>query len=67
MSTYTEVFGGNDAEYVSSELAKLGAPATPAEAQVVISASEHRKLLDELQKLRSQVKDGPIVTETEPS
>ncbi len=55
LSTYTEVFGGNDEAYVSAELAKLGAPSVVQPNTVTLSATEHERLLEELQKLRTQV------------
>ena len=41
MNTYTEVFGGNDAAYVSAELAKLAAPSEGQAKSVTLSATEH--------------------------
>ena len=55
LNTYTEVFGGNDAAYVSAELAKLSTVPAPAGKSVTLSATDHQKLLAELQQLRSQI------------
>jgi len=54
LNTYTEVFGGNDSEYVSAELSKLASAPAP-DKPVTLSATEHRTLLAELQKLRAQL------------
>ena len=54
LNTYTEVFGGNDAAYVSAELAKLSAAPAPDDKSVTLSATDHQKLLAELQQLRAQ-------------
>lgn len=55
LNTYTEVFGGNDAAYVSAELAKLAVTPASDDKSVTLSAKEHQKLLSELQRLRVQV------------
>jgi hypothetical protein len=55
LNTYTEVFGGNDAAYVSAELAKLSTAPATQDKGVTLSATDHQKLLAELQQLRSQV------------
>jgi hypothetical protein len=55
LNTYTEVFGGNDAAYISAELSKLTADPAEQDKKVTLSATEHEKLLAELQKLRAQV------------
>lgn len=54
INTYTEVFGENDAEYISAELGKLTAE-TPQKGMVTLAADDHAKLLAELAKLRAQV------------
>jgi integrase len=54
LNTYTEVFGGNDAEYISAELAKLAAPSAAQDKNVTLSAKEHERLLAELQALRAK-------------
>ena len=64
LNTYTEVFGGNDAAYVSAELAKLSTAPAPADKTVTISAADHQKLLAELHKLRAQAASA---TPTEPN
>lgn len=63
LSTYTEVFGSNDAEYISAELGKLGKPATPEEPRATISVAEHAKLLAELEALRK--KTAPLSNKQE--
>jgi hypothetical protein len=59
LNTYTEVFGGNDAAYISAELAKLVAPAASETKGATLSAGEQEKLLAELQKLRAQIASPP--------
>jgi hypothetical protein len=54
MNTYTEVFGGSDAAYVSAELAKLAASSEGQAKSVTLSATEHEQLLAELRKSRAQ-------------
>ena len=65
LNTYTEVFGGNDAAYVSAELAKLAAPSAAEGKSVTLSAAEHEKLLAELQTLRAKA-EAPEPTAKEP-
>ena len=54
INTYTEVFGENDAEYVSAELGKLTAEPMQ-KGTVTLAADDHAKLLAELAKLRAQI------------
>jgi integrase len=54
MNTYTEVFDGNDAAYVSAELAKLAAPSEGQAKSVTLSATEHKQLMAEIRKSRAQ-------------
>jgi integrase len=64
LNTYTEVFGGNDADYISAELAKLAAPSAPQDKSVTLSAAEHETLLAELQALRAKSTAAAPAVET---
>lgn len=54
INTYTEVFGENDADYISAELGKLTAE-PQQKGTVTMAADDHAKLLEELAKLRAQI------------
>lgn len=59
INTYTEVFGENDADYVSAELGKLSAK-PQQKGTVTLDADDHAKLLAELAKFRALAGSGGI-------